>query len=181
MAYSEERYPDMGLGTPTGEEYNKHWNIKSWPAGIVNRKSGVTDFPQWHAWVQTGLHDEQPGADITVSTTYDETTRQAIVSTTVKMAKAGSAKLQLWVIENNIQTYQVEQTNYVHNHVLRAAINGDWGEEITADTNEQELNYTHEFTAKDKWNADNLAIVAFVYTNQDGVLQVVEKHLTNNK
>ncbi len=177
MAYSEEKYPNVGLANATGELYNTHWEVETWPAGIINRKSGInSDIEQWQGLAEAGLHEE-PGVDITISTTYDEATRQAIVNTDIKMLKAGSAKLQLWVVENDIQTYQVGQTDYVHHHVFRAAINGDWGEEISTETDCCALNFSHKFTAKENWNADNLSVVAFVYNETDGVLQVTEKEI----
>lgn len=48
--------------------------------------------------------------------------------------------LQLWLVENNITAIQQlpnndVQSNYVHNHVLRDAINGAMGEEVSLNSN----------------------------------------------
>ncbi len=176
MAYSEEKYPKFGLANATGELYNNHWNVERWPAGLINRKNGVnSDIGLWQDLILKELSIE-PNASITVSATYDKDTKQATVNTSVGLSAPGTAKLQLWVVENDIKTYQIEQEDYVHHHVFRAAINGDWGEEISIADNKS-LNFTHKFTLKDNWNTNNLSIIAFVYTEQDGVLQAIEEKL----
>ena len=63
-------------------------------------------------------------------------------------------------------------TSYVHNHVLRAAVNGTWGEDFTIKEGEQKT-LTLSMDVEDEWNARNLSIVAFVYNDQ-GVQQAVK-------
>ena len=46
-------------------------------------------------------------------------------------------KLQLWLVEDSIVAPQMFPNNkvekeYVHNHVFRDPINGDWGTEVNA-------------------------------------------------
>ena len=96
-----------------------------------------------------------------------------------------SGKLQVWVTEDGIVAEQDDMgqhiADYVHDHVLRDALNGDWGEDISltggyGDT--RELHYTLQL--KPAWNPDNLAIVAFVY-NDNEVLQAARATLKTNK
>lgn len=56
------------------------------------------------------------------------------------------------------------------------SVNGLWGEDIvlTADAPHQA---THQITLRDNWDISNLSIVAFVYKESDGVLQVTEHHI----
>ncbi len=178
MAYNENKYP-IGLANDTGEEYQQHWGVTTWPCGIVDRKSGVVDYPQWFGLMLEGFK-KSAGADISLSTSYDATSKQATINTTLQGKINTEAKLQIWIVENNICTFQINEENYKHNHVFRAAVNGTWGETVSLKKGES-LSTTHHIEIKEKWNADNLAIVAFVYNDSQGVLQVVETNLTTNE
>ena len=81
----------------------------------------------------------------------------------------------MWLIEDGIVALQqlpdnVVKRDYVHNHVLRAALNGDWGEPISLPGN-AEKTLTHKLTLPEGIKADNAWVVAFVY-NDAGVVQV---------
>ena len=99
----------------------------------------------------------------------------------VNRQRAGSVKegvegkLQLWLVEDGIVALQqfpdnVVKRDYVHNHVLRAALNGDWGEPISLPAN-AEKTLTHKLTLPEGIKAGNAWVVAFVY-NDAGVVQV---------
>ena len=66
---------------------------------------------------------------------------------------------------------------YIHNHVLRKAINGDWGEEIALGK-DATVDKEADFQLENGWKVKNMSIVAFVY-NDNGVLQVTRKKLVN--
>ena len=66
---------------------------------------------------------------------------------------------------------------YVHNHVFRDVANGTWGEDISLSANVfPEL--SHSIALKEDWNKANLAVVAFVYNDAEGVLQAAECKVT---
>lgn len=105
-----------------------------------------------------------------------------VICTDSLLTDAVSGKLQVWITEDSIvalQDYLNGQhfTDYVHNHVLRATVNGDWGEAVSVSgwSDTKEFHYTA--TLKAGWKPENIVIVAFVY-NDDGVLQVVRRELT---
>ena len=89
--------------------------------------------------------------------------------------------LQVWITEDNITARQdsmgVRLDNYVHNHVLRAAVNGTWGEIIslrgTEGSNIREFHYTT--TLLQGWKAKDLDIVAFVTDEYSGEVVQVNK------
>lgn len=72
-------------------------------------------------------------------------------------------KLQLWLTENHISGMQFKHNgvaDYEHNHVLKQAINGTWGETIATESNETMV--AHQVTLPiDK--AANYEVVGFVY------------------
>ena len=77
--------------------------------------------------------------------------------------------LQLWIIENGIVFKQYIEggtnNNYIHNHVLRDAINGIWGESIAPSFNGEDYTavYRTNYSPDSKWVNDNCEVVAFVY------------------
>ena len=81
------------------------------------------------------------------------------------------------VLEDGITAMQLmpdgsANREYVHNHVLRTAVNGAWGESFTINEGETKQQ-TLSQAVDSKWNTANLSIVAFVY-NDDGVEQAVK-------
>ena len=85
-------------------------------------------------------------------------------------------KLQLWITESNINAVQQHggtlNRNYLHNHVYRASVNGLWGEEANIP-----YSNVHYIPLRENWDIENLSVVAFVYNDTDGVLQVTEHHI----
>lgn len=167
-----------GLATETGNIYNDHWGIDKWPAGIVDRHSGITTFDQWAALSRTYM--SYPATmELDIKATLNAAGDGAEVTVTVNPEVTQKASLQVWVIENGIVARQRKGNeiipDYVHNNVFRAAVNGTWGEEINyvaTETNEQ--TYTVNFESD--WVAENLDIVAFVY-DDSGVVVVNRAHI----
>lgn len=176
-----------GLATPTGEEYNKHWGIDSWPKGLVDRNAanptgGATNYTSWAAQVIQRLVEE-PKVEIAVSdATYNADSLKLNIKVDLATKDKLNGKVQVWLTENNIVALQAlpsggYDTKYVHNHVFRAAVNGTWGEDVVLGKGEEtSLTYTVDLNGQ-KWVRENLAVVAFVYNDQEGVLQVVEQHV----
>lgn len=177
----------IGLATETGEEYNKYWGIDSWPKGMVDRNAanpagGATNYTSWAAQVIQRLVEE-PKVDIAVSNaTYDKDSLKLNIAVDLATKDKLNGKVQVWLTENNIVALQAlpsggYDTKYVHNHVFRAAVNGTWGEDVVLGKGEEtSLTYTVDLNGQ-KWVPENLSVVAFVYNDQEGVLQVVEQHV----
>ena len=84
----------------------------------------------------------------------------------------------MWLIEDGIVALQMmpdgsSNDDYVHNHVFRAAVNGTWGEDVTVKEGEA-TNKQYTYTLPENWNAENVSVVAFVYSD-NGVEQTVKK------
>lgn len=164
------------LGTDEGDEYYSHWRLDRQPVGMVNRLR-VSDYTEWTAIVHEQVQLTAP-LSIAVSAEIDPTTRQLTMHTSM-MGTDGQVQgnLQLWLVEDSIEAFQYLPDNtvnreYIHNHVLRCAINGTWGEPLTLAEGEQK-EVGHQLALKEAWNADNLRVVAFVY-NDKGVLQAAQ-------
>ena len=165
---------------PDGDEYAKAWNIPEYPGFIVNRRSGALRLNEnWTGWIRNELTRESP-IELAVKAHIDDDGNIAI-ETDVKGLSAVKGKLQLWITESGIKSYQVDNdkrlTDYEHNHVYRASVNGLWGEELSLNNGEERV-LSHSYTPRDIWVKSNLAVVAFVYTDADGVLQAAECKVT---
>lgn len=182
--------PD-GLGTELGNTYYKNWNLEFKPAGLLNRVDfggmRVLDKTTWAValqWLMQPEYQETP-LDIRIRARQaDDNPQTANVDVKVLCTKPEatvSGKLQVWVTEDNIIAQQDSMgtriDNYVHNHVLRASLNGTWGENISLsgakDDNTRELHYTA--TLAPAWKPQDLVIVAFVYADGDGEVKQVAK------
>ena len=179
-----------GLGNELGNTYYKYWKMEYKPAGLVNRLDGgdgrVLDKTIWDFAVTYALSMETP-LDIRVKARQqDDDPTKAEVDVKVVCTREGqsaSGRLQVWITEDGIIAEQDDMgkhiADYEHNHVLRAAVNGDWGEPVSVSGLADAREFSYTATLKPEWQARNLSIVAFVY-NDDGVVQVVSRPLKVN-
>lgn len=174
----------VGLVTDTGNEYYSHWdkeNKMGQPWVIFNRKTSPdSHYNNWAAMVST-IISEKSNLTVNIANAYDAASRT--LTTTVRadgLSGSVKGKLQVWIVEDGVTALQKMpdgSTNkkYIHNHVFRAAVNGTWGEDVTVKEGETTTKQ-HSYKLPEAWNADNIAVVAFVY-NDSGVENVAKKHL----
>lgn len=163
------------LVTETGKEYWNKWftSTQGQPIGLINRGKPL-DKDFWIEAVTSVLTSTTPVL-LTANCRYDAVTRDAGFYVSITGMSGENANLQLWLIENDIVGYQkmpdgTPNYNYVHQHVFRAAVNGTWGEPFTFGEEEKTFEYT--YSLDEKWVAENMKLVAFVY-NDKGVEQVI--------
>ena len=178
----------VGLMTDTGEEYYKHWdstNKLSQPWALFNRNAAPnTDYNTWANYV-AGVISQKAKLSIDINNDYDAASRTLTTDiTTFGTDGTTSGKLQVWLIEDGIKAMQMmpdgtANAEYIHNHVFRAAVNGTWGEDITVKEGESSTKQ-YTYTLPEAWNADNVAVVAFVY-NDNGVEQTAKKAIINQQ
>lgn len=163
----------IGLKTDAGEEYNSHWKLAEWPMGMIDRH-GLVNYPNWVDEVKKEWATLAPLRLEGTAAFVDD----AIAITVKAEGTDGTVtgKLQIWLLEDGIKALQLTlegvDQGYIHNHVLRTAVNGTWGEDFSIGEGEI-VERTFTQTLEPNWNKDNLSIVAFVY-NDDGVQQVTK-------
>ena len=166
----------QGLKQPEGDIYAQHWSVTNIPIGIVNRQGGLTDLSTWQGLVRTAMENDTP-VDINLSATLDETGKNIDIATDIYSGDNIDGKLQLWVVESGIIAPQFGTSTfyptYTHNNVFRTAVNGTWGEDVELITRESR-SFSHTVAVNENWDIDNTIIVAFVYTDADGVLQAAK-------
>lgn len=170
------------LKNDLGTEYFRYWGVQSLPTGMVDRKGGLQNHPSWMAITDERLKMESPVNLSLENSTYDAAERALTVQVDALAGAGLKANLQVWITESNIVSFQKMPDNsvnarYVHNHVLRGAINGSWGETIALESG-VEKSVTYHYAVPSAWVAENLSIVAFVYdSNSNEVIQVIEQPL----
>lgn len=178
----------VGLMTDTGNEYYTRWdkeNKMGQPWVIFNRKTSPdSHYNNWAAMVST-IISEKANLSVKIANAYDAATRT--LNTTVGADGVNgtvNGKLQVWIVEDGVKALQKmpdgkSNKEYIHNHVFRAAVNGTWGEDVTVKEGETTTKQ-YSYKLPETWNADNIAVVAFVY-NDSGVENVAKKHLVEHE
>lgn len=171
----------VGLRTEVGDAYYKQWAVPNVPKAIINRRGGVLAKEDWAG----RIYDEfarKTTVGIALNCQYNPNTRRVEIETQATTLNGEvKGRLQLWLVEDGIVAPQLfphnkTEKNYVHNHVLRAAVNGDWGTELTLSPHQAQKERT-SYTLPADIVPEKAWVVAFVY-NDDGVLQAVRKKIT---
>ena len=164
----------IGLMQPEGDEYAKNAGVVTYPSAVIDRRSGALALSsEWASYVRKAFERE---CDLNIKLTAKINGDKIDIHSQFEQSANISGKYQIWVTESNIVALQIDNgktiTDYVHNHVYRASVNGTQGENISLSANVfSDLN--HSIDIKDNWNKENLSVVAFVY-NEDGVVQAQE-------
>ncbi|MDE5785643.1 MAG: Omp28 family outer membrane lipoprotein [Duncaniella sp.] len=175
VSADNKRY--TGLMQQEGQVYNDRYGIIDYPQGVIDGKLPALNSDQWASAVYDEISVRTP-VSISLEAAYSSDADNIEVSCTVESSEAVEGNLVLWMIESGIVARQEDINegripDYVHNNVFRACINGTDGVLVAVGPSEkEEVNYTVNVknTETEKWNVDNLAVVAFVKTS-GGVVQ----------
>lgn len=171
-----------GLATDLGDTYYDYWHIQMQPYGVIDRSDGPLSTDWWTGKVRYDLSAyESSPVNIWPAAVLSADGRQMEV--TVRLAGvegSTSGQLQVWVTEDHITAFQkmpdgTTNAAYDHNHVLRAAANGAWGEDCTVDEGDVAV-FSYSVALEPSWKPQDLAVVAFVY-KPDGVVQAAKAKL----
>lgn len=168
-------FRDLDLRTDAGNTYNETYAPQGYPAAMINRNTydGVVASTIRDKWMTSVISElaGEPVMEIIPTCSYDETTRTATITTTIEALQnmPEGLNLQIYLTESGIVAAQMNGNelinDYVHNHVLRSAVNGTWGESLVSLPQGETKSYTHTITLPVEWNADNCHIVAFACEN----------------
>ena len=175
--------------TNIGETFNGFglYAPLSYPAGMVSRiedNGSITNGQNdWDNIIQTIVNDV-PKVSIKITNLYNDSARviKEIVETEWLSTEPNSYKLQVYLLEDHITDWQLSGVNdiatYDHRHVIRKALNSDFGTVIPSSSigNTDLQEFTFEIPIE--WNVDECIIVALVYdvTTQE-ILQGEEIHI----
>ncbi len=97
-----------------------------------------------------------------------------------------NARLHVWLVEDNITAPQLTPdgyaSDYLHQGVYRSSVTGLRGAEIFVKRNENTDFKFGPYPLNPEWNADNLRVVVFATTPEQGVINAAQtpvQHLQN--
>lgn len=178
-----EGYP-YDFRTEVGNELAHEFSIDGIPAAIINRvyEAGGWSIVRWQSKINA-VDRSKPLAAIQLINECNAQTGMLKANAQVTLLEPCPNQLRLafYLIEDGIVKPQLNGTeyveNYVHNHVLRASLNGTYG--TLLNTNgylETGKGYTlaHKINMSGHdWNPANCTVVAILYDRTAGdVLQV---------
>ena len=168
-------------------------SLKGNPNGLVDRtvfNDSYVIFPQSWGEVADKLLLEPAEATVVLNNDFDNSnnTLTTTVNTEFLNDMPGAYKVIVCITQDNIISPQENNnheigdvpidSNYVHNHVLRASLNGSWGENVSSTGNvAMGVKYEHTYTKQfpEAWKPEDCHVVAFVYDEETKqVLQVEE-------
>jgi hypothetical protein len=175
--------------TPAGDIYYTTFGVASNPAATVSRinNASITGLSQWQIDIDA-IKNDAPKASIGLSTLYDDSTRtvKAVVSTEWLSTETGTYNLQLYLVEDSIVDWQLDNSVhvqfYTHRHVFRKAINGTWGSPIPS-SNMGDID-TQDFSVvlPSNWDKDKCIVIAHIYKSSPDyeIVQAEELHIINH-
>lgn len=174
------------LYTEVGDQYFNRWGLSAQPIGLVDRlfESMPLSYTDWGGGVNYEMAYEAP-VTFMMTTAYDDETRQASIDVQtigIDSTKV-SGKLQVWLTEDSIDSFQYMpdgsvNDHYNHMHVFRASVNDPWGDDLSVGHGEV-VRKNYSIDLDPDWVPEHCAVVTFFYDNE-GVRHVAKKPLKTN-
>jgi len=182
--------------TTEGVAWFNDFQLISNPMGMVNRTPFNGKIPigagSWAEAVSAAVKEDKV-TSISIHTELSGTLRGQLsttIDTKFLTPLTGAYSLTVCILEDSIIGWQKNNDTavgpipdiekYVFNNMLRAVINGTYGEQLTTDVDTgQTYTKNYVFTLNDSWVPDHLSVLAFVSnTDSLGIIQVERKELT---
>lgn len=178
---------DYDFQTTAGTEYFGHFSIGSTPNGLVDRKNNggiyVTAPRDWGTQVAKQFEEENV-VNIEILSELNDNKLSGTVNLDFISDVNLQTNLQIWITEDSIIKPQTlagageMDLEYVHNHVLRGAVNGTWGDELPSANYSSEDNVSISFSdyqLGEDWVAKNLSLIAYLYDQESKKVLQIEK------
>lgn len=162
-----------GLVAPEGQEYSV--GVDAAPSARINRRTGVVSTDRWTGAVINEIIRKSPVTFTELNANLKSDGKNISISGKIYAAdNIKNARLQLWLVEDDIVAPQLlpdgADANYVHHSVFRGAINGINGKQIDLKEKKETAFEVKSYPMADYVNTANLRVVAFVFTDSEGVL-----------
>lgn len=175
--------PLFGMDAPRGfvTDESRHYSsmAESAPTARINRRYGVVNTDKWTGSIMAEVIRKSP---ISFSDCVARINRNGMIDISGQILCAddvNDTRLQLWLVEDNIEAPQMTSdkpiANYVHKSVFRKAINDLDGTPIDVRRNSAvQISEKNFIIPNFVSNSDNLRVVAFVFNEKDGVLNATQ-------
>jgi len=186
----------LDLRTPFGDAIDNFAGVSAYPSGTMNRVvwPGAYNIPPYYpqnppnnlairrpGWWDAAYPTTGTGANIILQggntpvnigaeTTWNAITRELIVNVELyyTTTETQNNKLNVAFLESGVIGYQSGGgNNYVHNHILRNLLTGQWGEVISTTTQGTLVTRTYSYIVPTTYNIDNCDITIFVTQNDN--------------
>lgn len=169
----------LSLTCDESQWYYDYWGIVGQPSAKVDRGETMQNPDIWPTVVREKIQQKAPVL-LEASCNYDEASRNVEITVSADGLENINGKLQVWLTEDNIVSVQmlpgyVVDQNYVHNHVFRATVNAQAGDDISIAQGEN-VTRTFTYTVSEDWKPEDMSVVTFVF-NDSGVLQAAKAPL----
>lgn len=152
----------------------EYYKPSGFPCAVFNGTTKSTRFALWYSQVYDIFEEmnklgEEAKMTISASTSYDASTRDLTVNYEIvpRVDSDTPMSVMVWIMENDILGYQLDNgtllDNYIHNHVLRASMNGGWGETLPQLVNGDPITGTASMKLDSKWVAENCQVIVYVF------------------
>jgi len=176
--------------TEAGDVWNSYFGFQNYPSGMVDRVPNAPgDYivvkDKWGVKIAEEM-DKEPEAKISLNNSF--TDGKVTIDVTAEFLKSmeSTYSLVVCITEDSIVSAQKNENpdvgdtpvidNYVFMHMMRGAVNGEWGENIFGNSIETGKQYTQSYQYTITGNPDNSHVVAYIYDNETkSVVQVVEE------
>ncbi|MDR1591827.1 MAG: Omp28 family outer membrane lipoprotein [Prevotellaceae bacterium] len=156
--------------------YNFFGKPEAFPTGLVDRVAfagkHLLDYNTWIRYTKERIVQKQP-LEISLTCAADTSTRQLTIEaeiTATDVWNKGDVSYLLWLTESHIIGAQyvggTARLDYEHNHVLRDAINGIWGESVVAPAIGDKLNKNNTYAVPPKFVIGNCQVVGILYLTE---------------
>ncbi len=183
-AATSKSYPE-DFTTEAGDAYYEEFNPDAFPSCMMDRQmdDGVVSInSNYDTWQTDFIYCAAQTASVDIELEVTRNERELSIDVTVEAIYDvdDDVSLQLWLIEDGIIAAQLTpsgiNTEYVHNHVLRDAINGTWGDPIGSISAGSAVDCSYSYTIAEDYEPENCKVVAFVFETESrgNVLQAAE-------
>lgn len=181
---------NIGLMIQEGNEMNDAFGINRWPMGVVDRinaDGAAINSGLWATAVREAL--EKP-TDVSIAAEariVDNNKIQVITTSRDNAENQRDLTLQIWIVEDNIQARQ-ETTDgrvpdYIHNNVLRYVsypVKTGLPLQLSKGMDHKTTTVIDvKWTDTERWNTDNLSVVAFISEGTE-IQNAVQVKVKNN-
>jgi hypothetical protein len=171
--------------TVEGDAYNTTFAVASYPTAAISRL-GSPDLltkGNWEPRVQSVQNDPSQ-IDLHINNFYNDSLQLLKTKIELEMlaSLSGQYKLSLLLTESHIVDWQLDGVtklqNYEHNHVLRTALNGTWGESLSSTAVGDTASFNYQYTIPPDWVGLNCELIVFIYDqNTYEIIQCDRLHL----
>lgn len=164
---------------------NNQFNITTYPIGEINRivtQSGqrAISFTEWSSIITPLFNKEAPLSIDFENANVNQATNKITAKVNLSYAKDVTTNdfVSLYIVEDSIVSDQKDfrfapndhLKDYVHYGVLRAVVNGTWGEVVNNGIKPKKgdkfsYEFEYQIPTNKKWRNNHLRLIAFVHDN----------------